>query len=142
MQTILLAFLLAATPMAWAQDASSRTIVEVADSADNYRLMLYEATPESTEEEPVDSATAMIAVYKGNPKVLVGTYDTLATALQNITDPTALKEIELAWGQDYLKRFNSLAEAQRGIEILAQSTGPRDLSLRLIRQALPTMKWD
>lgn len=71
----------------------------------------------------------------------IGTYGILEEAYASIPNKKAKAEIGIAFGQDYLKQFHSEAEAKAGIALLEKSTGPNALGLKLIKTALPTMKW-
>jgi len=138
MKTVLAIFVAFIACAAFVRAEGDGIVLSLQDSRDTCRLIMYDSTPAGD----VDSACASFAVFEGDPKRLIGSYATLGEALQNISNPEALKEIQLAWGRHFLEKFKTRAEAEAGIAVLEQSTGPRDLSLRLIREALPTMQWN
>lgn len=117
--------------------AHNEIYASIGDLSNNYQIVLYEAPPVPGQ----DSDFALFAVFKGDPKVLVGTYATLGEALGQVDNPDSLYQLKMAWGQSFLSKFHSLAEAEAGIAVLEKSTGPNDLGLSLIRAALPTMEW-
>lgn len=110
--------------------ALAETYLSVSDNQKVFTMQMVE----STESDIPDWV-----ILKNGKKI--GTYGRLEEAYQGIPNKVAQKEIGIAFGQDYLKRFNSISEAKTGIILLEKSTGPNSLNLLLIKKALPTMKW-